>query len=70
MKLEEARALYEDKTMTDRWIIAKSVRCTDHKNVRQATREELQLLIEEISGVEASAHAVRRFRAKIKELRD
>jgi hypothetical protein len=70
MKLDEARALYEGKTMTERWVIAKNVKSTDHRNLRQATREELQMLIEEIAGVAHSAHVIRRSRKKMKELRD
>lgn len=70
MKLEEARALYNDKTMMERWVIAKAVKPTDHKNLRQATREELQMLIEEIAGVAHSGHVIKRSKRKIKELRD
>lgn len=70
MKLEEAYSLYEGRSMTDRWVIAKGVKPTDHKNLRRATREELEMLVEEMAGIPHSGHVVKRFRKKIKELRD
>lgn len=67
MKLDEARDQYQDMSMTERWAKVNRVKPSDHKNVRKAAREELEMLIEEMADFK---HFKQRARRKMRELRD
>lgn len=57
--IDQARARYEDRPLTERWALARATAPEDAPVLRQAAREELQAIAEEV-GEHAHAGRIRR----------
>lgn len=68
--LDQARAQYDGKSLTARWEYARGVTPEDAAAVRQAAREELSAMLEEIADHGGSSRIVRLARRHIAWITD